>query len=131
MAGSEAESAGTVPGGGGGPQRQGRVRQVPFEATTVELIGETLGVPVGLAPFRLPGAAVYQLLVPGGNDRPTAMLTLWPSLRRVDVRVGDSALVLKGVDDVLLFPGVEVMFRRHAPVASVFVSVGGRFGMSA
>ena len=52
VAGSRAGPEGD--GGAGG-----RVRTVPYDARAVELVAETLWVPVRLAPFRLPGAAVY------------------------------------------------------------------------
>ena len=76
------------------------------------------------------GAPVYRLAVHNPVLGAAVTLILWPSLARVDVRVGDSALVMKGVEDVLLYPGVEVMFRRRAPPASLFVGVGGRLGMT-
>ena len=89
-----------------------RVRQLRYDAEAIELIAETLAVPVGLAPFRLPGAAVYQLLVPGSNERPAAMLTLWPSLRRVDAIAGPATVVFTAVATVDLVTDVEVLFRR-------------------
>ena len=90
----------------------GRIRQIPYDVTAVDPIADTLGVAVGLAPFRLPGAAVYQLLVPGANERPAAMLTLWPSLRRVDAVGGSATVVFTAVASVRLVAGVEVLFRR-------------------
>lgn len=90
----------------------GRLRRLLFDETTIDLIAETLGVPVGLAPFRLPGAAVYQLLVPGSDDRPATMVTLWPSLRRVDAIGGGAAIVFTRINHVTLVPDVEVQFRR-------------------
>jgi hypothetical protein len=76
------------------------------------------------------GAAIYRLVVRNPVLAVAVTLVLWPSLARVDVRVGDSAIVFKGVNEIALYPGVEVMFRRHQPAASLFVSVGGRFGMT-
>jgi hypothetical protein len=93
---------------------RGRIRQVPFDAVAVELIAETLGVPVQLAPFQLPGAAVHQLLVPGANERPAALLTLWPSLRRVDAVGGSATIVFTAVATVDLVGEVEVQFRRDS-----------------
>ena len=89
-----------------------RVRQVPYDGQAIDLIAEALAVPVRLAPFRLPGAAVYQLLVPGSNERPAAMLTLWPSLRRVDAVAGPTTVVFTAVATVDLVADVEVLFRR-------------------
>jgi len=93
---------------------RGRVRRVPFDAAAVDLVADALRVPVGLAPFRLPGAAVYQLLVPGdeARSRPAALLTLWPSIRRVDAVGGSATIVFTDVAHVDLVDGIEVMFRR-------------------
>ncbi len=95
-----------------GLPRSSRIRRLPYDAQSIDLIAETLGVAAGLAPFQLPGAAVYQLLVPGANDRPAAMLTLWPSLRRVDAVGGSATVVFTDVATVDLVPDVEVQFRR-------------------
>ena len=92
----------------------GRIRRVPYDAEAVELIAATLGVPVQLAPFRLPGAAVYQLVVPGANERPAALLTLWPSLRRVDAVGGAATVVFTAVATVDLVAEIEVQFRRDS-----------------
>ena len=94
------------------PRPGGRIRRVPYDEPNLELIAETLGVPLALAPFRLPGAAVYQVLVPGAGERPAAMLTLWPSLRRVDAIGGQATVVFTRVVAVDLVPDVEVQFRR-------------------
>lgn len=91
-----------------------RVRQLHYNAEAIDLIADTLAVPVRLAPFRLPGAAVYQLLVPGSNERPAAMLTLWPSLRRVDAVAGPATVVFTAVATVDLVADVEVQFRRES-----------------
>jgi len=103
----------------------GRIRQVVYNAASVELIAEALGVPVGLADFRLPAAAVYQLVVPGTNGRPTAMLTLWPSLRRVDAVAGPVTVVFTRVATVDLVDGIEILFRRDGGEYLV-AAVGGK-----
>lgn len=99
----------------GTPERAkpGRVRRLPYDATAIDLIAETLDVPVALASFQLPGASVYQLVVPGKDDRPSAMLTLWPSLRRVDAVNGAATVVFTEVATVVLVAEVEVQFRRQ------------------
>ena len=102
-----------------------------FTETSVSHIAALLGVSPIVEPYRVRGAAVYRVTVHNAALDPALTIILWPSLARVDLRVGDSAIVLKGVDEVLLFPGVEVMFRRSNPAASLFISVGGRFGMTA
>ena len=94
------------------PSRSSRIRRLPYDAESIDLIAETLGVAATLAPFQLPGAAVYQLLIPGTNDRPAALLTLWPSLRRVDAVAGPATVVFTDVATVDLVPDVEVQFRR-------------------
>lgn len=91
-----------------------RVRRLPYDAEAIDLIGETLGVGVGLAPFRLPGAAVYQVLVPGRDGRPASMLTLWPSIGRVDAVNGTATVVFTEVATVDLVVDVEVQFRRQS-----------------
>lgn len=103
---------------------------VQFDEQAVEAIGALLGATPVVEPYAVHGAPVYRLAVHNPVLGAAVTLILWPSLARVDVRVGDSALVMKGVEDVLLYPGVEVMFRRRAPPASLFVGVGGRFGMT-
>jgi len=90
-----------------------RIRQVPFDRQSVDLIAETLGALARLAPFQLPGGTVYQLLVDGSGGRPAALLTLWPSLRRVDVVGGPATVVFTEVASVDLVPNIEVQFRRQ------------------
>jgi hypothetical protein len=102
-----------------------------FSDDAVLRIADLLGATPMVEPYRVRGEAVYRLTVQNPALGADLAIILWPSLARVDLRVGDSAIVFKGVDDVLLFPGVEVMFRRAAPAASLFISVGGRFGMTA
>lgn len=111
----EGDAGGDGPGGTADPSAPawGRIRRLPYDAQSLDLIAETLGVPLALAPFRLPSAAVYQLLVPGTNGRPAAMLTLWPSLRRVDAIGGSATVVFTDVATVELVAEVEVQFRRE------------------
>jgi hypothetical protein len=91
----------------------------------VDEIGHTLGTTVALAPFQLPGARVYQLLVEGTAERPAAMITLWPSLRRIDAIGSGCAVVFTGVVSAQLVDGVEVLFRRESGEFLV-VAKGGR-----
>jgi hypothetical protein len=97
---------------GAGRARGGRIRRLPFDREAIELIAETLGAPLRLADFQLPGASVYQLTVPGANERPAALVTLWPSLQRVDAIGGQATIVFTKVATVDLVPDVEVQFRR-------------------
>ena len=102
-----------------------RVRRVPYNREAVDLIGETLGVPVGPASFRLPNAAVYQLVVPGRDERPAAMITLWPSIRRVDAIGPQVTAVFTDVMAVELVADVEVIFRRNGN-EMLIVACGGK-----
>src|SRR4051794_16065436 len=77
-----------------------RIRQVRFDVTAVELVAETLGVAAGTAPFRLPSGAVYQIVVPDKEGRPAVMLTLWPSIRRVDAIATAATVVFTDVSTV-------------------------------
>lgn len=91
-----------------------RVQRLPYDASAIERIAETLGLEATPAPFRFPGGVVYQLLVPGSLDRPVALVTLWPSIRRVDVISATATVVFTSVVSVDLVPEVEVLFRRSS-----------------
>jgi len=109
---------------------------------TVEAIAEVLAAEVRQAPFQLPlvsrrlgageeGEPVYQLSLDSQEAGGRLLITLWPTLGRVDVRLGNHYWVLKGVEAVDLYPGVEVLFRRNQPPAFLFVSVKGRVALVA
>ena len=106
-------------------QGQSRVRVVPFRDEMIEEIALALDTTAQLAPFQLPGAKVYQLLVDGASQRPAAMVTIWPSLRRVDAIGGPCAVVFTQVVSVQLVDGVEVLFRRESGEYLV-IAKGGR-----
>lgn len=89
-----------------------RLRRLPYDVAAVELVAATLGASVRLADFRLPGAAVYQVTVAGTNNRPATMLTLWPSIRRVDAIGAAATVVFTDVETVDLVAEIEVQFRR-------------------
>lgn len=110
---------------GSKPGRNSPLRIVPFQDATIDVIAETLGAELTLAPFQLPGARVYQLLVEGIAGRPSAMVTLWPSLRRIDAIGNGAAVVFTRVQTAQLVDGVEVLFRRDGGEYLV-VAVGGR-----
>jgi len=95
-----------------GLSRNPRIQTVPYDVNAVELIAACLGVTLSLAPFRLPGSAVWQLTVPGEQERPQVMLTLWPGIRRIDVIAGPATVVFTDIQIVDLVPDVEVQFRR-------------------
>lgn len=107
------------------PSATSRVRYVPYNAEAVDLIAGTLGVEAGHASFRLPNAAVYQLVVPGTDERPAAMLTLWPSIRRADAIGPQVTAVITDIIGVELVDQVEVIFRRRTG-EMLIVAVGGK-----
>jgi hypothetical protein len=106
-------------------ERPTRLRTIPFRAEMVDVIAAAVGAEASLAPFQLPGASVYQFTVAGASGRPSALITLWPSLRRVDAIGGGAAVVFTRVADVQLVGGVEVLFRRETGEYLV-VATGGR-----
>lgn len=106
-------------------QAHGRLRTVPFRDDMIDVIAETISAEPGLAPFQLPGAYVYQFMVPGTDGRASAMVTLWPSLRRVDAISSGAAVVFTRIASVQLVDGVEVLFRRESGEFLV-VAKGGK-----
>jgi hypothetical protein len=103
----------------------GRLRVVPFSDAMVDTIAEAIDARPSLAPFQLPGAAVYQFTLDGSEGRPSAMITLWPSLRRVDAIGSSAAVVFTQITSVQLVDGVEVLFRRETGEYLV-IAKGGR-----
>jgi len=98
---------------------------VPFDDATVDTIAEAIEAQPSLAPFQLPGASVYQFTLNGSEGRPSAMVTLWPSLRRVDAIGNGAAVVFTRIVSVQLVEGVEVLFRRETGEYLV-IAKGGR-----
>ncbi|MER3438167.1 MAG: hypothetical protein C4346_11570 [Chloroflexota bacterium] len=96
------------------PPGMSRVRRVSYDTSAVAMIAETLGLEARPAPFRLPGAEVYQILMPGSHLRPEALVTLWPSIRRVDAISPAMTVVFTRVVAVEIVPEVEVLFRRSS-----------------
>lgn len=105
--------------------RAATVRTVDFNERSLEIVAETLGGELGLADFRLPASQVWQLTVPGDREKPAAMLTLWPGIRRVDAVNGMATAVFSGVQTVEIVPGVEVQFRRSSKEVLI-VARGGK-----
>lgn len=89
-----------------------RIQHLRYDAACVPLVAELLGGIAALADFRLPGAAVHQVTIPGANGTALVMLTLWPSIRRVDAIGPAVTVVFTDVATVDLVEGVEVQFRR-------------------
>ena len=92
--------------------KRSSVQRIRFDAQAAELVAATLAASLERAPFQLPGATVWQLLIDGANERAAALVTLWPSLHRVDVIAGPVAIVFTDVAVADLVPDVEVQFRR-------------------
>jgi D-aminopeptidase len=98
---------------------------VPLSDELVAEIAAALDARCELAPFRVNEAAVYRVsFTPPGKAR--VQLTLWPSLARADVLAADCAVVFKGIDRVLLFPGIEVIFQRRGQRGFLTVHRSGR-----
>lgn len=104
-------------------------------------IARLLAADLKEAPFRVPepdanggsteGAPVYELRLQSREHKGEVLLLIWPSLHRADVRLGKSTWTLKEIDEVEMYPGVEVLFRRVEPAAILFVSVDGRVALVA
>jgi hypothetical protein len=103
-------------------------------------IARLLAAELTEAPYRVPepacdsdsqGAPVFELRLASREHARELLVLLWPSLERVDVRLGASTWTLKRVTGVELYPGVEVLFRREEPPAILFVSVEGRVALVA
>lgn len=92
----------------------------------MDAIAALLGVAVAPEPYTVRGAPVFRLAVANAALGCTVTLLLWPSLARVDVRLGDCSIVYRGVTEVELLPTVEVIFRRAGHDGYLFVGVGGR-----
>jgi hypothetical protein len=99
---------------------------LPFTEAAVAEISTLLDVAVVVEPYRVRDIAVYRLALLNASLGVEVAVILWPSIGRVDVRLGDCSMVYKGVTDVELIPGVEVIFRRRGDEGYLFVSVGGR-----
>jgi hypothetical protein len=104
-------------------------RYATLDETTIARIATLLGTEARPAAYAAGGQPAYELRLVARGFGTEALLVLWPGLRRADVRAGDWSLVFKQIDEVQLFPGVEVMFRRHEPRGYLFVSVNGAASM--
>ena len=116
-----------------------------FDEAAVDAIAELLGVEARKAPFEVPklptgregqpatekAEPVYQMTMQSRELGQPLLLTLWPSLGRVDVRLGRSYWALRGITSVELYASVEVLFRRDDPQAFLFISVQGRVALVA
>jgi hypothetical protein len=99
---------------------------VPYDADAVAPVAALLGVTAHEEPYRVRGAAVWRLELANASLGRAVTVVLWPSLRRVDVRLGDCSMVYRDVITVELLPRVEVIFRRGTGDGYLFISTGGR-----
>jgi hypothetical protein len=90
--------------------------RLEFTAAAVPRLAAELGASCEPAPYRARGEPVYILHLHSQALRASVRLVLWPSLRRVDAYIGDRPpacfIVFKEIADLLVLPGVEVIFRR-------------------
>ena len=91
----------------------GRVLRLAFDDRSAAEIARVLGTTLERAPFQLPGGTVYQLTVSGVASA-RSLVTLWPSIRRVDVIGSGSTVVCTHITTVDLIEGAEVLFRRSS-----------------
>jgi hypothetical protein len=90
------------------------VQVLPYSEETVETIAFALDAKLARAPFQLPGAAVYQITLEDPDGRASAMLTLWPSLRRVDAVGTGAVIVFTRIVSLQIVDRVEALFRRES-----------------
>jgi hypothetical protein len=90
----------------------GKIRRVEFDDDAAGEVAVALGGTAGTAPFRLPSGAVYQVVVPGKDERPAVMLTLWPAIRRVDAIATGVTVVFTDIAAIDIVGEIEVQFRR-------------------
>ncbi|HEY7294996.1 MAG TPA: hypothetical protein VH916_08125 [Dehalococcoidia bacterium] len=92
-------------------------------------IAALLGCTPRQAPYRAAGAPVFELQIRSASLGVPVSLLLWTGLARADVRLGNSSMVFKQIDQIELYPGVEVLFRRFDPPGYLFLSTDGRASM--
>lgn len=103
----------------------GVIRRVAYDSESADLVADFFDTQARLAPFTLPGATVHQITAPGKDGRPSVLLTLWPSLRRVDAVSAGATIVVGGIVAVEFVPGVEVTFRKEGG-GYLIVALGGK-----
>jgi hypothetical protein len=106
------------------PTRQRSIIKLPFDQRSISEIAALLGAPASLAPFQLPGGEVHQLTMQRG-DAPHLILTLWPTIKRVDVISTSATVVFTNVTTVDLVEGAEALFRR-ASGEYLIITVAGK-----
>ena len=89
------------------------IMKLGYDVRAVAEVAAVLASTSNPAPFRLPGGEVFQITVPADGAPPTVMLTLWPTIHRVDAISPAATVVFTDVALVELVEGVEVVFRRR------------------
>jgi len=108
------------------PNTQRRsIIKLTFDQRSVAEVAALLHAPATLAPFQLPGGEVHQLTMQQGDSPPLLLLTLWPTIKRVDVISTTATVVFTNVATVDLVEGVEVLFRRNSG-EYLIITVGGK-----
>ena len=90
------------------------ITKLPFDQRAIPEVAALFGVTGTPAPFQLPGGEVHQLTLHRPDALPTVMLTIWPTIRRVDAISQSAAVVFTNVGTVELVEGVEVLFHRNS-----------------
>ncbi len=94
------------------PPEGGKIRRVEFDDSVAGEVAAALAGTAEVAPFRLPSGAVYQVMVPGKDNRPATMLTLWPAIRRVDAVGPGITVVFTDIAAIDIVDEIEIQFRR-------------------
>jgi len=89
------------------------ITKLPYDRRAIDEIAALLQSTSRPAPFQLPGGEVFQLTIPDGASAPTVLLTLWPTIHRVDAISPAATVVFTHVEQVELVEGVEALFRRR------------------
>ena len=89
-----------------------KISQIRLDDRCAPEIAAALGGTSGLASFRLPSGAVYQVMIPGKDEKPAAMLTIWPAIKRIDAIGPAVTVVFTEVATIDIVGDVEVQFRR-------------------
>ena len=98
----------------------------PFDDAVVQQVTALLSARLETRPLAVQGGRVYELRLPNQTLGVEVLITLWPSLGRVDARVGDVLAIVKGVGRVTLEPGVEAVFWKEPGPGYILVTVRGK-----
>ena len=99
-----------------------------FDESSLAAIAAELDITFAVEPYAVRGARVYGSTM-RSRDGGSLRIILWPSIGRIDIRVGMLAITLKDVKRVDIYPGVEVTFRRKGG-GFLFVTRSGQVTMA-